>query len=1538
MAKIFATLLFSVLFVSISFSQSYPLDKEKFVKVLQSATNEYLDKQQRDFLKEELQVSLTNGSFPDAYFKQLVETCNLLETKRLKPYPDIYSYVFSVYSFVKNKQPASSFAAWHSSVDKLLDARNIKKFTDFIELSAGFFSRNCLAESSGFQWYFYGDYVFEFTDRPLLKLANGTLVCGVPATEKSAKERFSDSIVVYNTNGQYDPVSKKWIGKGGTINWLKTGIPANDQFAVINTYDVSFKNNDFSADSVLLTSPYFPGKPSLGKINESAMRKAGAKEFSFPQFISYERNLKIPSLRPGMNYEGGFSLEGASFIGVGTTQIPAKITVLNENSAFLEVKARYFKMSPDKITANNAAIVLRIQGADSVSHPGLDFRFNQSLDVFEFSRGKSGIAMAPFSDSYHQLDWYVPKVTWSRSSDQLSLTFEQFGTSQEQRLARFESKNFYDDKLFDKLQGLDQIHPLVALNAYAYKYDETVFDEGKAATALGKTIDQCKITLIELSSYGFISYDSESKIVRINDKLINFVQARAGKKDFDNLSFVSDMRPKSLTGYTAEEIQKNEQLQALKKLYTEQTEERRLKKEFGYFSLKTLEMKLEAVDQVRLSDAQATFLLPDSGVVTVQKNRDFEFKGWVNAGKFESQVVLGKYLYASNKILLAKTNKSRFNIRPLRPEDGSKPMAMQSYIYGVSGEIIVDDPSNRAGNNLKIHQFPMLKTTQATKVYYASPTIYRGAYDSTRFYYTVIPFEIDSLDNFKEKSLRLKGELTSAGIFPVIKEDLKIMNDYSFGFSTVSPTEGYVFYGTKAKYNNKVILSNNGLQGAGKIDFIQSTSVSKALFTFLPDSTIGLVDFVNKPQETGVQFPDVSSKEAFMIYLPRKEVLKVTATPDVPLAIFNNELKLKGTLTIRPTGMSGSGNAVLAKANLSSYNFQFKRNDISADTSVFNLKNTYKEEGEEDLAFRTDNVVSHISFKDRIGKFESNNGASTITFPNNQYICKMDVFTWKMDNDAVELGSKESKENISINSDLKVVTPNFFSIHPKQDSLQFRAPKATFDMKKKAIFCYQIAYVDVADARIFPDSMQLVIRKKAVIDPLENSKIVANYITKYHTFTSATTQITARRNYTAKGIYPYYDADSLLTELTMSSIAVDSAFQTLAIGKVENAAGFKLSKQFDYYGAIKIKAASPLIYFNGATRINHACEKFPKNWMSFDAQVDPKNIQIPVTQQLKTLDGDAIAAGIVWRDARTKDSIRLYPTFLSSLENVNDPMLITASGLLQYDFKAKEYQIASKEKLADRNAVGNFLALHTESCSLNGDGVINLGMDYGAITVEAVGTVSYDQSTGETDLNTTLKFNLPMDKGIFEKAAERIVNYSGTKPLDFATTTLEQAILNWSDRKTADKVKEEFTLSPDKKLKRVPSVLDNSFVLTGVRLKSIPTSKEEKGLMSSVTSASLVNFYGQSCMRQIYFKAFFEQLYAQNGDHFIIQMEIPGGPNYLMNYKMIKNDGLLSIVTNDSEVQNSLNALKEDKRKSKNFLYEISTNSVFLGQITRLFE
>jgi hypothetical protein len=1519
-----------------AFSQSYPDNREKFIKTFSTNVTDYLENDQKEFLKKEFTLALMNPSeFPDSYFQQMVLTCNLMESKRLKVYPEIFNYVFSVYSFVKNKQPQSSFSAWHSSVDKLLDAKNITKFKDFIELSAGFFSKGLLASSSNEEWYFYGNYVFEYTDKPFIKFTAGRLVCGFP--NKGAKKnepRFIDSLVVYNTDGVYDPILKKWTGKGGKSNWVKVGLKENETFVELNHYNVSMKSNLLKADSVLFTSPLFPGKKLLGVFNERAFRVIGDAEKIYPQFTSYERKYEIKNILPDMDYVGGFSLQGASVIGLGNQKELAQLILKKDGKKFMVAKSQLIAIQPNKIRSNVTQVAIYVGENDSITHPGVGFVYLKDSNVVELTRGKTGVLVTPFTDSYHQLEWYVQKVIWTKGSSQLDFTYE-FGTSQEQRVARFESTNFYDGRLYDKLQGMDQTHPLAALYNYCYKYDEFNLTEGKAATALGKTVEQVKSQLLDLAAYGFISYDTDAKTVVVNNKTKTFIEARSGRRDYDNLSFVTDLRPKPK--YAPEMLKDNPSLQKIAVSDSLLSAKRRLVKTYGSMDLKSLNLNLVACDRVNISDAQSTFVLPTDAKVQVGKNRNFTFTGWVSSGKFEVNTQEANYDYAANKINLLKTEKSYFRAKPFSAKDGNTSIALGSPIHGIVGEIAVDDPSNRSGMKKEITNYPKLRVSKPSKVYYNQADLFKGAYDSARFYYTCLPFEMDSLDNFSERSFRLKGELVSAGIFPVIKEDLKIMPDYSLGFSTMAPAEGHVFYGTKAKYKNKIVLSNNGLQGSGVINFVYSTSDSKA-FTFLPDSTLGYAKFDNKPMETGIQFPDVTSPEAFITYVPRSNVLKAASTPKHELSFIGGEATLRGTSIIQPTGMSGFGIMTMQKASIGSDNFKYKRFDIDADTSLFNLKNTYQEPGEDALAFKSDNVKAHISFKERKGEFVSNDGESTIVFPVNQYICKMDEFTWMMDKDELDLSKKDQSADIAINSDLNLKTPNFFSIHPQQDSLAFMAPKAKFSMKEKTIYCSKTEYIDVADARIYPDKMEVTIRKKAVIDPLLNSIIVANYVTKYHTFINARTEIAARRNYISEGDYPYYDADSLKTMIHMDRIYVDSTYQTTAVGTVKEDAGFKLNKFFDYYGKMNIKASNPQITFSGATRINHNCAKFTKSWMSFTAQIDPKNIQIPVTEKMKTLDGQSIAAGIVWRDSRAKDSIRLYPTFLSALEVATDPVFITATGLLQYDFQAKEFQIGSKEKLTNRNEIGNFLALNTETCSLNGEGKINLGMDYGDITVDAVGIVSYDQNTGVTDVNSTLKFNMPLDKGSFENMGQRIVDYEGSKPLSYENTNIEQAISTWSGQKVSDKLKSDFTLSQDKKIKRVPDELDKSIVITGVRLKSTPQRIDTRGLMSSLESASIVNLYGKMVMRQVVFRALFEQIYSNNGDHFAMALQVPGGPNYMLDYSMLKKEGTLNLITNDTELSASIAALKEDKRKVKNFLYQISTNSVYLGKLNAIFE
>lgn len=1536
--KRFLLLLSLVLLTStVSFSQSFPNSRDKFVKEFERQLNEYGKGEFRDFAKQELPVLLLEGSsFSDEYFNRMVTTCNELEGKRLKIYPEIYNYVYSVSQFVKTNQTNASFQAWHSAVDKQMDSRYIKRIGEFMEFSAGFLSKGMISESSNFEWFYLGgNFEVEFTDKVNIKLSDGNLVCRAVSNSGSNKGDAVDSLVVYGTSGDFDPTLKKWSGSGGTINWVKVGLNKDAYFAKITNYDVSLKASTIRIDTVTMTSPYF-SKPILGSLSDRAFKINREEDKVFPQFLSFERKLLIKDIVPDVDYAGGFELQGADFIGSGTSVDLAKITIKKAGKPFMQARSQQIFISPTKVSVPRGQFAMYLSSGDSISHPGIALNYDLGKNEVLLNRSRNGIGEAPFQDSYHKLDIYVPKISWKKDADLIAFTYD-FGTSQEQRYGTFESQSYFDAQLYDRLQAMESTHPLVSLANYSYKYDKQTLNAGEAATAMGKTIDQAKSTLLTLSSLGFISYDSELNTVVINPKLDNFVKAKAGKIDFDNIVFTTDFRPKELSGYSADQIEKDQYLKDLDKLFKKQNEERRLMQNFAELNLATLELDLEAVDRVLISANKNAVVFPQNGDVKVKKNRDFIYAGWTNAGKLEVNAQLATFVYDDFKIKLQKTEESIFRVRPLDKTHGTKGIAMASSLMGITGEIFIDDVKNRSGSKNNTEAFPKIVTSNNAKIFYNSMDIYRGVYDSTRFYYTVDPFQMDSLNNFSEIKMRLSGELVSAGIFPKIRQDVKIMQDYSFGFSMVAPKGGYQFYGTEAKYDSVILLSNNGLQGAGTINFIHSTSRSNIL-SFLPDSTVGFAQFVNRKMEKGVRFPDVSAEKAYITYVPKQNVLKAASTPQSDLIFFSEEAKLRGMVTIRPEGMNGNGLMTFKNANLISDNFKYTHVDVDADTASFRLKNDSEDVGEDALAFKSDNVRSHVSFKDRIGEFYSNEGVSTVNFPVNQYMAKMDQFKWFMDELVIEMEKKEEKD-VSIEAGVDLAGSNFFSTHKDQDSLNFKAPRARFDAKTKSIYCDKIDYIDIADARISPDSMKITIRKRAKMDPLTNATIVANYVTKYHKFEKADVEITARRAYSAIGEYPYYDVDSNVTYITMKDIGLDTSFQTRASGKISAEQNFKLSKEFDYYGDVSIRASNPQISFAGATRINHSCDKFDRNWMAFKSEIDPKNIQIPVVSEMKDLEGNAISAGIVWRDSPNTDSISLYPTFLSTLINPNDPIVMTSSGYLQYDASSKEFQIGSKDKLINRGEKGNYIALHTESCSMNGDGVINLGMDYGDVLVESVGIVNYNQSTGKTDMNITTRFDMPLDKGPMQDVADRINAIEGLQPMDFNSTTVENAVVEWDGLAAADKFKEEFV--QEGKVKKMPEGLQRSITITGIRLSSYDSNKgQERGLITNVESAVLVGMFGKPVMKYVPMKAFFQQTYSGlRSDRFMLSLSIPGGADYFFNYAMNgKKEGVLSILTSDSELSAVITEMKEDKRKKRNFMYEITSNSVFKAQLMRLFE
>lgn len=1511
-------------------AQTFSPDREKFIKEYQKQVNEFGSKEMQKVVKDKMTPMLLESSdFPDRYFTTMVSTCNTLIEKRFKMDPEVIAYVFSVYSFVEKDLSETSYDAWQSSVDKLTENRNKDKLSKFLEFSEGFFGEGRISESSDFSWYYLGGtYEFEVKKNAVVKFSGGNLVCRVITNSNTSSERAVDSIRVLGTTGEFDPALKKWKGNGGKITWDRVGLDPAENYAELRHFNISMKRSAFNVDTVELTTSYLENTIE-GRLAERATKRNDKDPQLYPQFLSFKQNVLIEEVAENVDYIGGFELKGASFYGTGNDRSPSRIELTKDGKPFIVAKAEQIVIDKKRIHIERAETSLFLNSGDSIYHPGADFNYDLEKKEIQISRTSTGIGQAAFQDKYHQLEIYVPKVIWKVDTEELQFSYE-FGTSPEQRMARFESSKFFDERLYDRLQGLSSVHPLVALANYSYKYDEETMKAGTAASALGLTKEQATPTLIQLSNLGFINYDTERDLVHVTDKLITFVEAKAGTKDYDNIIFVSDQRPKTppqLEGKTDMEIARDEYLSFLDSLFTDLNEQRRGMTEYATMDLANLKLKIQAVDRVGISQRKNTTVVPERSEVVIKQNRDFDFGGWVFSGNVEINTVAANFTYDDFTISLLDTKETVFSVDPIKREHGPGPVRMISEIEGVSGKLIIDHKNNKSGKNDLFDMYPRLVVENKTRIYYNDESIYRGAYDSTRFYYTVDPFIKDSLHKFVRNELRLQGELTSAGIFPKMKQELKVMPDYSFGFNTKAPAGGYPFYETEAKYDNIILLSNNGLQGAGKIDFIHSTSqtLPSSLFAFLPDSTVGIVDFVNRPHEQAVEFPPVKSDEAYISYVPKEDVLRVRSLPTKELEFFDGESNLRGGIEIRPEGMRGKGLMDLSRATLISDDFSFKRWDIDADTASFDLKNENPADNEEDpLVFNTDNVTAHVSFKDRLGEFNSNQGESKVNFPVNQYYCLMDKFKWYMDNAEIDM-ERASGKDITIDQGVDLKGPNFYSTHPKQDSLQFMAPKARFNVRKKVIYCDEVEYIDIADARISPDSMKVVIRKRAKIDKFQNATILANYITKYHKFDQAEVEIKARRDYKASGRYPYYDIDSNVYYVIMENIKPDTGYQTTASGLVKQEDNFKLSPQFDYYGDMSIAAANPLITFKGATRINHNCDKFDRNWMAFTSEIDPKNIQIPVSEKMKDLDGGSISAGIVWRDSPVTDSLKLYPTFLSALVDPNDPIVMTANGYLQYNTDAKEFQIGSRDKLINRLEVGNFIALHTESCSMNGDGEVKLGMDFGDAEIDAIGVVNYNQSTGETSMNITARMKMALDKGVMTDVAKRINGLEGLKPADFNSTTLEQAIRTWEDTKTADDFKARFLGGEE--IKRVPKGLNHSMTISGIRLSSFD-GFQTKGLITNVKSAVLVNMYGEPVMKYVPFRAFFQQIQSGGGgDAFNLLIDIPGGNDYYMHYGMSKKDGTLSILTGDTELSSAINEMKDDKRKTKNFKFEATSDS-----------
>lgn len=1514
-----------------SLAQTFSKDRALFVKEINKTFSSEDFSDIKEFRKAMEPYILNEISTQN--FDRLVNRSNEMFVNRF-PNKDVFKYVHTHLLCFKNNLSQDNFEIWHELLDFNLAKKNQKHAKEYLNASYVFFEAGVLAEQSNFYWAVYNSkFNFINTNSELLITFDRTdLVCRTTDRERKA----IDSMLIIGTTGVYNFDKAKWEGSGGIVTWEKVGLSKSETYAELKSYHLKTSAIQYLCDTVILHTPYF-NQTISGSLIERTGNYVRPADRKFPQFTSFDKQLEISNIIPEVNYTGGFALRGAIFVGLGTSTQLAKVIFFDKGKLKFSVASNEVNIDEDKVDIVSGILNFKVGDKDSIHHSGINFAYRRALGQADFSRTNSGRGMSPFYSSYHELDIYVDRLQWQKGDSSLLFLWRE-NSAIEQRQGRFESTDFFNGFVYDKIGGNSNKHPLVALHQYATSQKKNIFTEGEAATALGFEVSQVKALLLDLAGYGFILYETENNRVTITPKTTRFVQAKSRQGDFDNIIFECDFRPKSIIGKSPQEIENDIELRKIKAIYDDLNAKNKNRSQFAKLNLSTLELIVEGLERIPLSDAKKTNVFPSNNQVIVQKNRNFLFSGWVNSGKLEINVLEGLFDYSNFSVLIGSASQTLLNIAPLTPEDGKKSIISRSAIHGVKGTLLIDEPSNKSGSNYKkFGNYPRLISKQKTKVFYNDRSIHKGAYDSTRFYFQMEPFELDSLMSFSDKDLRLSGEMISADIFPAFKQELKIMPDYSFGFAMKAPDEGFDFYGKDTKYKNEILLSNNGLQGSGTIEYVTSIAESIGLLTFMPDSTIGTAKFVTHPREKGVQMPDVTADEAFITYVPKNQLLKARSVRK-PMLFFDGEAKFLGTVFVRPDGFRGSGKFNLTSAIVSSHNYAALRWQIVADTSNFSLRNIFGEEEEGTIAFGSENVRCVVDFENRRGDFVSNQGESIVNFPLNQFLCKMDKFSWSMDVDLIELEKNpEATTDITIDTEMGLSKSNFYSTHPKQDSLDFLSLKAKFDYKSKIITCDKVSYIDVADARIFPSDQRVIIRKKAELDPFKNAEIIANYITKYHRFKNADVSITGKRAYQGSGEYEYVDMNGESTKFYLKNIGLDASFQTVAKGNVPESARFMLSPKFEFKGDFAIFAAQPTVAFQGATRLVHDCSDFSKNWMVFDGPIDSKNVQIPIQKEMKSDNGTSMASGIAWSPPIQNKEARMYPVFLSELIAPDDKNLISATGFLEYNYEAEEYRISSKDKLSNRQSLGNYLALHLPTCGLNGDGAIDLGIAIDGLDIDAVGFVNYNPATKQTTMNLSLKLNMLFEESILEKFAERISTNTNLSSISIEEikqrTTLEAAFSNWFGVNVSDKFLSEYALK--KTPKKMPKEMYAPIILSGITLFSIDSIPDFSGLSSFSDKVCLVSCFGQPVMKYVPAElAFYKTENSPNAMG--LYFYIPGVNNYFFYFEQKKKTGELRVVTSDQDMKGKIVAIKAEKRKAKNYDYDVSSNQAYYSIFKQL--
>jgi hypothetical protein len=269
--------------------------------------------------------------------------------------------------------------------------------------------------------------------------------------------------------------------------------------------------------------------------------------------------------------------------------------------------------------------------------------------------------------------------------------------------------------------------------------------------------------------------------------------------------------------------------------------------------------------------------------------------------------------------------------------------------------------------------------------------------------------------------------------------------------------------------------------------------------------------------------------------------------------------------------------------------------------------------------------------------------------------------------------------------------------------------------------------------------------------------------------------------------------------------------------------------------------------------------------------------------------------------------------------------LLSSYGLLYHDNSAGTYTITSQRKLDDDDVVDRYVTLHTDDCTIDGEGPVVFGLTEGPASIYAYGKAHLDPNDDKNfALQTVFGVKFPIDDGVLKQMAQQIQDDLRPSPGNPDNDLLRSSLMFAMGDEDGLSAYQDYLITGA--FPKLSHNLDNTLLFENVKWEYSPL----KGYTANcVTSLSHVG------KKQLHVNVRLKAQFYRKGtsEHLVLYIQVAGDHWYYFHYDLRTQS--LKVSSSVGEWNDRILGINKDKRKIDSFSYSVANSRTeiqnFLG-------